>query len=170
MKFWFWIDLVGMFPFYFIALAISGKVGAEETIYYQDPLNLLRIFMLVRLVRLHRVFSFFSVIKYSRKVSFVAYTLMRNFSAAVFWCHLWACIMYFIARQYNFDPENTWIGPTHSDLSGFERYIQSLYWSVVTVSGRGCDGVISLTYALISFFLVSVFNDRLRRLFTGQQR
>jgi hypothetical protein len=137
MKFWFWIDLVGVFPFYITALAIAGKVGAESTMSYQDPLNLLRLFKLARLVRLHRVISFFAIIKYSRKISFVAYTLMRNFSAAVFWCHLWACIMYFIARQYSFD-EDTWIGSSNSDLSIFERYILSLYWSVVTVSGGGC--------------------------------
>ena len=137
MKFWFWIDLVGVFPFYITALVITGKVGAESTVSDQDPLNFLRLFKLARLVRLHRVLTFFSLIKYSRKISFVAYTLMRNFSVAVFWCHLWACIMYFISRQYSFD-EDTWIGSAHSDLSGFERYILSLYWSVVTVSGGGC--------------------------------
>ncbi|KAL3816991.1 LOW QUALITY PROTEIN: hypothetical protein ACHAXA_010111 [Cyclostephanos tholiformis] len=137
MKFWFWIDLVSVFPFYIVALAIAGKMGAESTMSYQDPLNLLRLFKLARLVRLHRVFSFFSIVKYSRKISFVAYTLMRNFSVAVFWCHLWACIMFFIARQYNFDPDNTWIGSVNSDMSEFERYILSLYWSVVTFSTTG---------------------------------
>ena len=154
MKFWFWIDLVGVFPFYITALAIAGKVGAESTMSYQDPLNLLRLFKLARLVRLHRVISFFAIIKYSRKISFVAYTLMRNFSAAVFWCHLWACIMYFIARMYSFDPENTWIGSSHSDLSIFDRYILSLYWSVVTVSGGGCglySFVLRVDLILVSF-------------------
>ena len=154
MKFWFWIDLVGVFPFYITALAIAGKVGAESTVSDQDPLNLLRMFKLVRLVRLHRVLTFFSLIKYSRKISFVAYTLMRNFSAAVFWCHLWACIMYFIARMYSFDPENTWIGSSHSDLSIFDRYILSLYWSVVTVSGGGCglySFVLRVDLILVSF-------------------
>ena len=162
MQFWFWIDLVGVFPFYIIALAIAGKVGVESTISYQDPLNLLRLFKLVRLGRLHRVITFFAVIKYSGKISFVAYTLMRNFSAAVFWCHLWACIMYFIARQSSFD-EDTWIGSSNSDLSGFERYILSLYWSVVTVSGGGCGLLMFLClYVLISYRWVSVFYDRLR--------
>ena len=170
MKFWFWIDLVSVFPFYIVALAIAGKMGAESTMSYQDPLNLLRLFKLARLVRLHRVFSFFSIVKYSRKISFVAYTLMRNFSVAVFWCHLWACIMFFIARQYNFDPDNTWIGSVNSDMSGFERYILSLYWSVVTVSGRGLRWrAIFNLYVLISFLWISVFHDRLRRLVTSQQ-
>ena len=136
MKFWFWIDFVGVFPFYIVSLAITGKLDSVVTIAHQDPINLLRLFKLVRLVRLHRVITFFAIIKYSQKISFVAYTLIRNFSAAVFWCHLWACIMYFIARQFSFDPENTWIGSLNSDLSNFERYTLSLYWSVVTVSGR----------------------------------
>jgi hypothetical protein len=136
MKFWFWIDFVGVFPFYIVSLAITGKLDSVVTIAHQDPINLLRLFKLVRLVRLHRVITFFAIIKYSQKISFVAYTLIRNFSAAIFWCHLWACIMYFIARQFSFDPENTWIGSLNSDLSNFERYTLSLYWSVVTVSGR----------------------------------
>lgn len=130
-------DLVGVFPFYYVGLAIARLIrdGAMGTIESEhDGLNYLRIFMLFRLVRLHRVLSFFSIVKYSRKISLVTFTIIRNFSAIMFWCHLWACIIYFIARQGSFDPENTWIGSVYPDLNGFERYVLSLYWSVVTVS------------------------------------
>ncbi len=43
-KFWFWIDLVGVFPFYIVALVIAGKLGAKRMMSHQDPLNLLRLF------------------------------------------------------------------------------------------------------------------------------
>lgn len=45
--------------------------------------------------------------------------------------------MYFIARQYDFDPDNTWLGSLVEDLTGFERYCTSLYWSVVTFTTVG---------------------------------
>lgn len=124
----FWIDLIGVIPFYVIALEISGEMGNENQ--FTRNLALLRLF---KMVRLHRVLRFFSVVKYSRKISFMSLTLMRNCSIVLAWTHLWACIMFFIARESAFDPDNTWLGSV-SDLNEFEQYISSLYWSVVTVS------------------------------------
>lgn len=47
-----------------------------------------------------------------------------------------ACTMYFLARLENFN-DNTWLGPLVSELNGPERYIISLYWSVVTFTTVG---------------------------------
>ena len=132
------IDFFGLFPFYIVAWMIAGGIHSSTE---QDALAYLRLFKLFRLFRLHRVITFFQAIKYSRKISLVSYTLIRNYSAAVFWCHLWACIMYFISRQYSFDEENTWIGSMHADMTAFDRYILSLYWSVVTVSSKNNTGI-----------------------------
>jgi hypothetical protein len=59
-------------------------------------------------------------------------TLLRNFGFAILWSHFAACIFFFIARQYDFDPDATWIGGSIEGMTGAERYINSLYWSVVT--------------------------------------
>jgi hypothetical protein len=61
-------------------------------------------------------------------------TLARNLGAALVWTHLSACIIYFIALQFDLDPDKTWIGGYLQDqeLNGFERYLTSLYWSIVT--------------------------------------
>lgn len=137
MKFWFWIDFLSVFPFFAIAMVLSRNIGEDRTQNNQDPLYFLRLFKLLRLVRLHRVFTFFRIIRYSRKMPVVATILLRNFSVVFFWCHLWACIMYFISREYNFDPDNTWIGAAHETLNEFQRYALSLYWSVTTFSTTG---------------------------------
>jgi len=136
LRYWFWIDLLSVIPFYSIAMIITGKVG-QENYSAQDPLTFLRLFKLLRLLRLHRVFTFFKLVRYSRRLSIVSLTLVRNCTVVCFWCHLWCCIMYFIARQYGFDIDDTMFGPGHDALTEFERYALSLYWSVVTFSTTG---------------------------------
>ena len=133
LRYWFWIDLLTVFPFYWIAMKITDRVGEER----QSTQDFLRLFQLLRLLRLHRAFTFFKLVRYSRRMSIVTLTLVRNCTVVCFWCHLWACIMYFIARQFAFDPGNTWIGDEHDLLNGFQRYALSLYWSVVTFSTTG---------------------------------
>lgn len=128
----FWVDLVGVLPFYAVALAASGQMGQNSTL--AQCLGLLRLF---KLVRIHRLMQLFSALKYSAKVSLMWLTLTRNFSAALVWTHLAACIMYFIARLYDFDEDSTWIGGLVADLSTAERYLTSLYWSVVTFTTVG---------------------------------
>lgn len=128
----FWIDLIGVFPFYLIALAIAGEMGQDSNL--SRYLSLLRLF---RLVRLHRVKQLFDALQYNTHVSLTALTLIRNFGAALVWTHFAACVMYFIARQYGYDDEETWIGSLVYGQSGYERYVTALYWSVVTFTTVG---------------------------------
>lgn len=128
----FWVDLVGVFPFYLVSLAIAGQIGESNAL--TQNLALLRLFTLVRL---HRVPKFFSIMKYKSKISLISLTLMRDLSAVMTWTHMWACIMFFIARELAFDPESTWLGSDISSMTGFEQYVTSLYWSVVTFTTVG---------------------------------
>jgi len=132
MKRMFWLDLMGVFPFYAVSLAISGQMGQSNTL--TQNLALLRLFTLVRL---HRVPRFFSIMKYSSKISLISLTLIRDLSAVLVWTHIWACIMFFIARELAFDPDTTWLGSEIASLNGFERYTTSLYWSVTTFTTVG---------------------------------
>jgi hypothetical protein len=125
----FWVDLMGVFPFYNVALAIAGDSASEEA---EEYLSLLRLLRLFRLVRLHRVKQLFDALQFNTKVSLMTLTLVRNFGTALVWTHFAACVMYYISRQYDFDPEKTWIGGDWEGLNTFERYLTSLYWSVVT--------------------------------------
>jgi ankyrin repeat protein len=132
LKYLFWIDFIGVFPFYVVALACAGQFGKEST-----SSEYLALFRLTKMVRLHRVQQLFEVLQYNSSISLMWLTLIRNLSAALIWSHVSACMIFFIARQYNFDPENTWIGGVIQDLTSAEQYITSLYWSIVTFTSVG---------------------------------
>lgn len=123
----FWLDCLGVFPIYIVALAIAGEVGNDgKTALY------LSLFRLVKLVRYHRMKQLFDILQYNPHVSLLVFTLIRNFGFAILWSHFSACTFYFIARQYDFDPDATWIGGVVQDLNPGERYVTSLYFTVVT--------------------------------------
>lgn len=128
----FWVDLIGVIPFYLICLQATGTLGEESQ--FTQNLGLLQ---LLKLVRIYRVADFFSILQYNRKISLISLTLIRNFSAALVWTHIWACIMFFIARESAFG-QDTWLGSEEVvEMSSFENYIISLYWSVVTFTTVG---------------------------------
>jgi ankyrin repeat protein len=133
LRLWFWVDMIGVFPFFLVALAITGNIGVEST--FVQYLSLLR---LLRLVRLYRVKQLFAILQTATEISLLTLTLTRNFGFVLLWTHFNACIMYFIARQFSFDPDQTWIGQKRVEgLTEFERYTTSMYWSVVTFTTVG---------------------------------
>lgn len=129
----FWVDLIGIFPFYLIVLACAGQI--HKNTHLSQFLALSR---LSRLVRSYRVFKLFRILQYNSHVSFTGLTLIRNFSFAIVWSHMAACAMYFIARQFDFS-DHTWLGSKLdvAFLSTFERYVVALYWSIVTFATVG---------------------------------
>ena len=132
----FWIDLIGVFPFYYVAVAIAGPDASTRT------LLLCGLFRLLTLLRFHRMKKLFYDLQYNSRISLMAFTLIRNFSVALFVTHFSACIMYLLARLQEFS-DITWLGPLVFELSGFERYCTSLYWSVTTFTTVGYG---TLTY------------------------
>ncbi|CAB9520515.1 Potassium channel AKT2 [Seminavis robusta] len=158
-KLMFWVDLIGVFPFYYVALAITGEMGQDS-----DLARYLSILRLFRLVRLHRIKQLFDALQYNTHVSLTALTLTRNFGAAMVWTHFAACVMYFIARQYNFENEETWIGGQVNESTGYERYVTALYWSVVTFTTVGygdfspvnpAEQIFGMIYMLINMVIAA---------------
>jgi hypothetical protein len=127
LSFLFWVDLIGVIPFDTIALAGAGLLDQDT-----PKALLLSLLKLLTLVRLYRMKKFSNVLQFNARISLVTYTLARNFCVALAVTNFSGCIMYFIARVDGFG-EDTWIGPIVQDLTGWQRYITSLYWSVVTV-------------------------------------
>jgi hypothetical protein len=123
-------DLCGVFPFESFFLAITGNLAKSTS----DVL-LFSLWKLIRLVRLHRLKKMSEILQYDGHISFLWFTLLRNFVAVLLVAHWEACTMYFIARYRDFD-EETWLGPLvaelGSDYSNFDYYLTSLYLSVVT--------------------------------------
>lgn len=123
----FGLDLAGVFPLYLCALVATGELGSDS-----EAASFLSLLRLVKLVRLYRVAQLFEQLQYNPHVSLMWLTLLRNFGFAILWSHFSACLFFFIAREYGFDADNSWIGSAVDDLDASERYVTSLYWSVVT--------------------------------------
>ena len=123
-------DFLGVFPFYFIALACAGEIGSDSKTAF-----VLGLFRLTLLIRLYRVKQVFDVLSYSSRISLLSLTLIRNLGFGVVWSHFAACVMYFISRLYS-NLDNTWIGDT-TGLSTIQIYLTSMYWSVVTFATVG---------------------------------
>lgn len=57
----------------------------------------------------------------------------------LFAVHCAGCFNYLIAERYP-DPKKTWIGavyPNFKELSLWDRYVTSMYWSIVTLTTTG---------------------------------
>lgn len=150
----FWVDFVGIFPFYTVALSARGEmlVDNQQTRYLQ----LLRLFTLVRV---HRLFSALKQVEYSSHVSLLWLTLIRNFGAALLWSHFAACVMYFIARQSGF--QDSWLEEPPSSDTLFDSYVTSLYWSVVTFATVGYGDFSPVNAAEQIFGIVYMFVNML---------
>jgi hypothetical protein len=127
-----WIDIIGVFPFYAIALLISGQWGQNSRL-----AQYLAILRLSKMVRLHRLRELFRILQYNPHISLIWLTLIRNTSFALVWTHFNGCVMYFIARQENFHTDNSWIGGSLEGLTLAQAYVLTLYWSIVTFTTVG---------------------------------
>ena len=125
----FWFDMISIFPFYILLLAATGELGKDSRL-----AQYLALVRLLRLLRFRRVHISFQRAQYSTKISLMWVTLTRNFSYALLWTHINGCMLWFIAKMYDFDDNNAWVGEsTIEGMTMAQRYILSLYWSVVTV-------------------------------------
>ena len=127
----FWVDFIGIFPFEACVLAAAGELGQDT-----NKALLLSLVRLLRLVRLHRMKPLQEILQYNPRISFITFTLLRNFAVVAIVAHVEACGMYFLARLRSFG-DDTWLGPLVKELNGFERYVVSLYWSVTTFTTVG---------------------------------
>lgn len=159
LKFMFWIDLIGIFPFNAIALACAGLIGKDT-----QTSRYLSILQLFRLIRLHRVRELIHKLQYSSKVSLMWLTLIRNFGYGFLWSHFAACCLFFISRQSGHDEENTWIGGDIPNLNVAQQYVTSLYWSVTTFATVGygdyspvntAEQIFGIIYMLLNMIIVS---------------
>ena len=155
----FWYDIISVFPFYFFSLVFVGELGEDNSL-----TRFLSLFRLLRLIRLYRVIELFDTLAQSTKISFMTLTLTRNFGFALIWTHFAACVMYFTARQYDFREDETWIGGQVYALNDFERYMTTLYWSIVTFTTVGygdyspvnsAEQIFAIFYMLINIIFQS---------------
>jgi hypothetical protein len=168
----FWVDLCGVFPFQMLVMWMTGNIGESAS---GDAL-LFSLWRLPRLVRVHRLKKLSDIMQFDGHISFLWFTLIRNFAAVLLVAHWEACTMYFLARLKGMG-EDTWLGPSvaaNENRSTFELYLTSLYLSVVTFCTVGRFGLrcrLDFKWLLfISHVLLLWQIGRLRRLQSPQRR
>ncbi|GER45142.1 potassium channel [Striga asiatica] len=94
---------------------------------------------LLRLWRLRRVSALFRRLEKNTNYNYFLVRVLKLTFVVLFDVHCAGCFFYLLADRYP-DPENTWIGSIHPDfhkMSLWDRYVISIYWSIVTVTTTG---------------------------------
>ncbi|KAM3284661.1 potassium channel KAT1 [Capsicum chacoense] len=128
---WFIFDVCSTIPFQSLILVFtdhkeSGGVG-------------FRLLSMLRLWRLRRVSALFARLEKDIRFNYFWTRCTKLVSVTLFAVHCAGCFNYMIADRYP-DPKKTWIGAVNPDfkqLSVGDRYITSLYWSIVTLTTTG---------------------------------
>ncbi|XP_022751651.1 potassium channel AKT1-like [Durio zibethinus] len=94
---------------------------------------------LLRLWRLRRVSQFFSRLEKDKNYSYFWVRCLKLICVTLFAAHFAGCIFYYIAVHYH-NPERVWLYLYTEDwqqLSISDRYVTSIYWSIVTLTTTG---------------------------------
>eukprot|EP00803_Ostreobium_quekettii_P000843 evm.model.scf_2715.1 EVM.evm.TU.scf_2715.1 scf_2715:1330-5254(-) len=135
LRYWFWVDLLGVFPVEVVALAImeSSKLTLTGTYY-------ISLFQLLRMVRLYRVGKLFSYLEKNINISLMMLTLVRNLIVVLLSVHVAACGFYILARQHGIQNGDTWLSERSQELDVLttkQKYIYSMYWGITTMTTVG---------------------------------
>ncbi|KAL0297316.1 UNVERIFIED_CONTAM: Potassium channel AKT1 [Sesamum radiatum] len=94
---------------------------------------------MLRLWRLRRVSAMFQRLEKDRNYNYFTVRIAKVTCVVLFEIHCAGCLFYLLADR-NPDPKNTWIGASMEnfhDLSLWDRYIISIYWSITTATTTG---------------------------------
>ncbi|XP_075522557.1 potassium channel AKT1-like [Primulina tabacum] len=96
-------------------------------------------FSMLRLWRLRRVSAMFKRLEKDKNYNYFMIRILKLTWVTIFAVHFAGCIFYFIADRYH-DPQKTWIAlfmENFHESPIWDRYVMSIYWSIVTVTTTG---------------------------------
>ncbi|KAK6797199.1 hypothetical protein RDI58_004901 [Solanum bulbocastanum] len=128
---WFIFDVCSTVPFQSLILVFTGHKESGGVGF--------RLLSMLRLWRLRRVSALFARLEKDIRFNYFWTRCTKLVSVTLFAVHCAGCINYMIADRYP-DSKKTWIGAVYPDfkqLSVGDRYITSLYWSIVTLTTTG---------------------------------
>ncbi|WJX93202.1 hypothetical protein P8452_74760 [Trifolium repens] len=126
---WFIFDVCSTAPFQSIS---SLFTDSSNDIGYK-ALNMLRLW------RLRRVSSLFARLEKNIHYNYFWTRCSKLIAVTLFAVHCAGCVNYLIADSYP-DSKRTWIGsvyPNFKEMSLWDRYVTSMYWSIVTLTTTG---------------------------------
>ncbi|KAK4485849.1 hypothetical protein RD792_008496 [Penstemon davidsonii] len=96
-------------------------------------------FSMLRLWRLRRVSAMFQRLEKDRNYNYFMVRIAKLTCVTLFEVHLAGCFFYLLADKYK-DPSRTWISLSMENFHEeplWDRYVISIYWSIVTASTTG---------------------------------
>jgi hypothetical protein len=150
-KFWFWLDLMSVFPFReFMSLVSNGDASTAR---------------LSKMIRLFRLAKIFRVLRASRivkrweqhlSIKFGVIRLVVFIVCLVFIMHLLAC-GFFIAASIGHDLENNWL-QKHGliDVDVGQQYLTAVYWAIATLTTIGYGDVSAGTQSEKVWVIISM--------------
>ncbi|KAL9224381.1 hypothetical protein vseg_000418 [Gypsophila vaccaria] len=126
---WFIFDVCSTAPLQSFSLLFTDHNGGLGF----KALNMLRLW------RLRRVSSLFARLEKDIRFDYFWTRCTKLISVTLFAVHCAGCFYYLIADKYP-NPRKTWIGaenPNFKQQSVWKRYIESIYWSIVTLTTTG---------------------------------
>ncbi|PRQ26817.1 putative potassium channel, voltage-dependent, EAG/ELK/ERG, ankyrin repeat-containing [Rosa chinensis] len=126
-KTWLAFDIISIIPSEFAQAVLP------------HPLANYGYFNILRLWRLRRVSGMFARLEKDRNYSYFWVRCCKLIFVTLFTVHCGGCIFYFLAANYR-DPKRTWLGlitDNFNDISLWNRYVTSMYWSIITLTTTG---------------------------------
>ncbi|KAG8381895.1 hypothetical protein BUALT_Bualt05G0020400 [Buddleja alternifolia] len=96
-------------------------------------------FSMLRLWRLRRVGAMFQRLEKDRNYNYFLVRIAKLICVTLFEIHCAGCFFYLLADRHH-DPKQTWIGNWNENFHKvplWNRYVISIYWSIVTASTTG---------------------------------
>ncbi|KAI5447479.1 potassium channel KAT3 [Lathyrus oleraceus] len=153
---WFALDICSTAPLETISLLFTN---------YNSELGF-KLLNMLRLWRLRRVSSLFARLEKDIRFNYFWVRCTKLTAVTLFAVHCAGCVNYLIADRYP-DSKRTWIGamfPNFKQESLWDRYVTSIYWSIVTLTTTGygdlhaentIEMLFDITYMLFNLGLTS---------------
>ncbi|KAF3654771.1 Potassium channel KAT2 [Capsicum annuum] len=125
---WFIFDICSTIPFHDFLFIDHKESGVG-----------FKLLSMLRLWRLRRVSALFARLEKDIRFNYFWTRYAKLISVTLFAVHCAGCVNYVIADRYP-DTKKTWIGaanPNFKEDSLWDRYITSVYWSIVTLTTLG---------------------------------
>ncbi|ETV84250.1 hypothetical protein H257_03509 [Aphanomyces astaci] len=146
---WFILDFVSIIPFDVISMTFKGDSGGPEISAKKDLtshlkiIRIIRLFRLIKLVRVLRASRIYSRWEAILGFKYTSVKLAKFLSCVLILAHWLACLWGLTPALEDVGPdEHSWMDAYHVDQSSaLEKYVVSLYWSVMTIGTVGYGDV-----------------------------
>lgn len=147
LSFWFWIDLLSVFPFWLITFFVttdesSGSGGVNLQVF-----RIIRLMRLVKITRILKASRIFKRLETSMSVTYAALGMAKLLIYLFTWSHLQSCLWGLIPQLL--DEEHSWIdalqATQEAPLSPWDTYVAGLYFSIMTVTSIGYGEMLPVT-------------------------